>query len=159
MSSIAELYGFRDYHTIWDDGANAALKAKRKNPNVLHPGDEVTIPDKQEKQESRETTAHHVFQVKQSKLFLRLKTLDLDFVPLKNSAYEVALEDKESPRTGSTDKDAILKEEIHVPVAKVVDAEAKVTEVPKKGDPRDHKFDLKIATWIRYTSFPASRRA
>ena len=33
METIAEHYGFRDHHTIYDDANNAALKTKR--PMVL----------------------------------------------------------------------------------------------------------------------------
>ena len=35
IASIAEQNGFL-WDTIWDHGNNAGLKAKRKDPNVLH---------------------------------------------------------------------------------------------------------------------------
>ena len=46
LPKIAQENGFYDYLTIWDHGKNAQLKSKRKNPNVLAPGDELHIPDK-----------------------------------------------------------------------------------------------------------------
>jgi len=45
LSSIAAHYGFADHLAIYDNAANAELKKKRPNPNVLLPGDVVAIPD------------------------------------------------------------------------------------------------------------------
>src|SRR5512134_2279572 len=77
LPRIAEQNGFFDFHTIWDHADNAALKAKRKNPNVLLPGDELVIPDKQQRQESRPTDAKHTFRVKRAKNLLRIVLEDL----------------------------------------------------------------------------------
>ncbi len=43
--SLSAEYGFLA-NTIWDDPANAALKTRRKDMNVLFPGDTLVIPDK-----------------------------------------------------------------------------------------------------------------
>src|SRR5438552_12773167 len=117
LSGIAEHHGFHDYKTVWEDGSTAALSGKR-NPHVLQPGDVIKIPDKQAKQVVKPTTQSHPFQLKTNKLFLRVKVLDLDFNALKGSKYEAVLaaEDKKTPRTGTTDKDGILKEQIKRPV-------------------------------------------
>src|SRR3979490_2695044 len=61
VSRIAKQFGFADYRTIWDHPNNAALKDLRKNPNVLAPGDQLFIPDKQLRKESRPTGATHRF--------------------------------------------------------------------------------------------------
>ena len=53
LSGIANKYGFTSYKTIWDHAQNAELKKKRQNPNVIFPGDELFIPDKGQKEESR----------------------------------------------------------------------------------------------------------
>lgn len=73
VPGIAEEYGFTDWNLIWNDGANAALKAQRKDPNILFPGDRLTIPDRQEKHLSRGTDQQHRFRLGGKPL--RLKTV------------------------------------------------------------------------------------
>src|ERR1051325_8947818 len=46
LSTIARQYGHSDWKAIYDHPANAGFKKKRPNPNVIHPGDVVVIPDK-----------------------------------------------------------------------------------------------------------------
>ncbi len=45
LSSIASRYGFADFHTIYDDPANADFKKLRPDPNLIYPGDVLVIPD------------------------------------------------------------------------------------------------------------------
>lgn len=49
LAGIAQQYGFADYLKLWDLPENTGLKRLRQKPNVLFPGDEVFIPDKQPK--------------------------------------------------------------------------------------------------------------
>ena len=46
LSLIAARFGFRDPRVIWNHPDNAALRERRKNPNVLFPGDVLTIPER-----------------------------------------------------------------------------------------------------------------
>ncbi|HEY6946597.1 MAG TPA: peptidoglycan-binding domain-containing protein, partial [Candidatus Acidoferrum sp.] len=57
---------------VWDHPENADLKKLRKNPNILFPGDQVFIPDKEEKEESGPTDKRHSFVVDKEKLKLVL---------------------------------------------------------------------------------------
>ena len=59
ISSIAESYGFFPA-TIWNHDNNKDLRELR-DPNVLHPGDEVFIPDREIKTEIGETDKRHTF--------------------------------------------------------------------------------------------------
>jgi Putative peptidoglycan binding domain len=73
ISSIAKTHG-HFWETLWNDPANAKLKAARGNPNILFPGDRVTIPPIRNKVESRPNNARHRFVRKgvPSKFRLRL---------------------------------------------------------------------------------------
>ncbi|WP_321475355.1 peptidoglycan-binding domain-containing protein [uncultured Paludibaculum sp.] len=81
IAKIAEKYHFFDYTIIWDDGANADVKSKRTNPNILYPGDVVVIPDKTPKTETRPTTRTYTFKVKPQPLQVRLQIFDYDGEP------------------------------------------------------------------------------
>jgi hypothetical protein len=90
--SIAEEYGFLS-STIWDHPQNAALKAKRKSPNILYPGDEVFIPEKELKYESRSTGAKHNFQVKGEPNRLKLQLMRMG-KPRANEDYVLNIDGK-----------------------------------------------------------------
>jgi LysM repeat protein len=92
ISKIAAKYGFRDYRTIWNDGRNAALKQKRVNPNVLLPGDELQIPDKQVKTVPGSTTKRHTFKLAKAPLKLRLVLRDFDNEPIADTECELEIE-------------------------------------------------------------------
>jgi hypothetical protein len=73
LPSIADQFGFFTYETIWNHPQNADLKKRRGNPNVLLPGDQLFIPDKEIKSYSKPTNQRHTFQVKTTPLKLRIK--------------------------------------------------------------------------------------
>lgn len=64
LSSIAYSYGFSDWQQLWDHPANEKLRNRRKNPNVLYPGDIICIPDKRANPRGVVTNARHTFKVK-----------------------------------------------------------------------------------------------
>ncbi|HEY2588576.1 MAG TPA: peptidoglycan-binding protein [Tepidisphaeraceae bacterium] len=72
LSAIAVKYGFRDIDKIWNDGGNADLRSRRKDPNILFPGDELVIPDLETKSQSIGLDAAHQFKVKGKPLHLIL---------------------------------------------------------------------------------------
>ncbi len=93
LSSIAHRYGLK-WEKVWNHPKNSSLKEKRKNPNVLHPGDMLFVPDKEEKQESGATEQRHRFKVKgvPSKLILILK--DEEDNPRANVNYTLEVDDQ-----------------------------------------------------------------
>lgn len=86
LSSIAKKYGFPDYTIVWNHPGNSDLKNLRKNPNVLFPGDEVYIPDKEERIESGGTEQKHKFVVQKKTLKLRLVLEDIYEKPIAGAA-------------------------------------------------------------------------
>jgi len=83
ISSIADQEGLLP-DTLWN--ANPELKAKRKNPNALFPGDEVKIPDKNLKTVSVPTDQTHVFVLKRVPTKFRLVVERYEH-PLANKKY------------------------------------------------------------------------
>ncbi len=110
LSLIAEKYGFMDYQTIWGRDENADLRQKRQNPNTLFPGDQVFIPDKQLKKNSVDTGQLHRFQIKKSKLTLRLALEYADGSPLADVECELKVDGQAKPVT--TDDDGMIELEI-----------------------------------------------
>lgn len=92
FSGIALKYGFPDYRVLWNRPENSELKKKRKNPNVLFPGDQVFIPDKTVKQVSGGTDQRHTFELKTKPLFLKLELLREYDDPLSNTECELTVE-------------------------------------------------------------------
>ena len=92
LSKIAKDFGFTDYRVIWNDPDNAELKAKRKNPNVLYPGDKLTIPDRKLREESRPTDQKHRFVVQRPGLRLRLVLEDVYERPIANASCVLTIE-------------------------------------------------------------------
>jgi len=109
ISSIAFKYGFFP-DTIWNDSKNSKLKQDRKDPNVLMPGDEVYIRDKEEKEESCASEKHHRFKRKgvPEKLILQFK---LNGELRSDEPYIVDIDGMISE--GKTDKDG--QAEIPIP--------------------------------------------
>jgi hypothetical protein len=96
LSSLAERYGFRHLATIWERPENAALRAKRKDPHMLVPGDRVFIPDHGTKSFSRGTNSVHQFVAKRSGLKLRLRFLDVHGPDRASEPVQVAIDGQET---------------------------------------------------------------
>lgn len=94
LSQIAKVYGFPDYKILWDHPENANLKKLRKNPNILFPGDEVFIPDKEEKEESGSTDKRHTFVVDKETLKLRLVLEDIYEKPISGAQCALLVGDQ-----------------------------------------------------------------
>jgi len=85
LSKIAKDNGFPDYRLLWNHPNNADLKKERQNPNVLYPGDQVFIPDREEKQESGNTDKRHTFTVDKASLKLVLILEDVFEKPISGA--------------------------------------------------------------------------
>ena len=99
IPSIAKKNGFF-WETVWNHPKNGGLKAKRKDPNILFPGDEVFVPDLVIKQESRGTNAKHKFKLKGEQVRFKLQLMMMG-EPRKNEPYTLMIDGK--PYQGTTD--------------------------------------------------------
>jgi hypothetical protein len=91
MSSIADRNGLF-WETVWNRPENAELKEKRKDPNVLLPGDVVFIPDKRLQEKSGATGRLHRFRKKGVPARLRLRFLNDNQQPMSGAPYVIIVE-------------------------------------------------------------------
>jgi hypothetical protein len=73
LTSIAAKYGFADIKPIYEAAENAAFRARRPDPNVILPGDEIVIPERTKKSLSLATGERHRVVVKVPRRKLRVK--------------------------------------------------------------------------------------
>jgi len=109
ISSIAQSFGFL-WKTLWFHPNNADLRALRKDPNVLMEGDQIFIPTKGGKQESKPTDGTHSFVRKGVPAKLRLRLMK-DNEPRANQPYVLTID--ANILNGTTDGDG--KIEIFIP--------------------------------------------
>lgn len=108
IASIAFKYGFLP-DTIWNDAANAELKKKRKDPFLLYPGDEVTIPEKKRRHEQAATEKRNKFRRKGSLVEFSL-VLEENAKPLANQDYTLIIDSHFYE--GTTDSAGLLTQKI-----------------------------------------------
>jgi hypothetical protein len=104
--SLSERYGLF-VETIWQHADNADLKKKRKDMNVLFPGDVLVIPDKQPKELPGETGKRHTFRRKGIPAIFRLQVFDFE-EPRANQDYQLTVDGR--TYLGTTDEEGILIE-------------------------------------------------
>ncbi|MGO9272168.1 MAG: PGRP and LysM peptidoglycan-binding domain-containing protein [Terriglobia bacterium] len=102
LSKIAKENGFPDYHTIWDHPNNAQLKQQRQNPNVLFPGDQLFMPDMEQRQESGATDQRHTFVTTKGALKLRLVLEDIYEQPIAGAACTLVVQGQGYPVTSDS---------------------------------------------------------
>ena len=108
ISSIASEYGI-SWDKIWNHGDNADLKQRRKDPNVLFPGDVLVVPDKDAKEQACATDQRHQFKTKRKPTRIKIR-FTLDDQPRKNLSYELQVAGL--TLSGSLDGDGVLEAEI-----------------------------------------------
>jgi len=104
--SLSEEHGLFA-NTIWNDPQNAELKQKRKDMNVLMPGDVVYIRDLRIKEVDKPTTKQHVFRRKGIPALYRLQIFDVE-EPRKNQKYRLTVDGV--LHEGRTDAHGVLQE-------------------------------------------------
>jgi N-acetylmuramoyl-L-alanine amidase len=110
LSSIAGAAGFADWKTIYNHPNNASFRELRPNPNVIYPGDQLYIPDRNSGEESRSTDNTHAFKLNRQPVFLRLVLLDEAHKPLAGVAYTLTIDG--TPTQGTAGSDGLVEKTI-----------------------------------------------
>ncbi|MEP7119801.1 MAG: peptidoglycan-binding domain-containing protein [Byssovorax sp.] len=93
LPAIAESNGFARHDAIWSHPDNAELKKARGAAEILLPGDQLQIPDPEEKTVEVPDGQKHRFVVKSEKLELRLRIRDIASAPLGGASAILAVSD------------------------------------------------------------------
>lgn len=105
ISLLGELYGLAP-KTIWDHPANAGLRSKRKDPDILMPGDVLFIPEVRGREHPVLTDRRHIFRRKGTPAYLRLQFFH-GSVPRSHVPFRLELEN--STFEGFTDSNGVIE--------------------------------------------------
>ncbi len=108
ITSVAAKYGL-NWETIWNDPANAELKSERESPNLLVPGDQITVPELRLREESCTTSERHRFVKKGVPAKLRLRLTD-DGQPRSGEPYRLRVDGRTT--SGTVPEGGLL--ELHI---------------------------------------------
>jgi N-acetylmuramoyl-L-alanine amidase len=108
LHSISSGYGFT-WEKVWNHPDNSDLRSRRGDAQVLMPGDVVTIPDKELKEESRADGKCHRFKRKgvPAKIRIQIKRND---EPRANVPYRIDIDGRLSE--GTTDGNGLIELDI-----------------------------------------------
>ena len=103
--------GFDSWKTVWNDPANAELRDLRKDPQVLLPGDELTIPQRTATPKERcPVDKVHRFRLIRPRAWLNLRMQDEHGEPIVGARFKLDIEGE--VHEGETDRDGVLSVEI-----------------------------------------------
>ncbi|APR86243.1 Hypothetical protein A7982_11592 [Minicystis rosea] len=109
LEKVAHALGF-DADEVWNEPKNAELK-KQRDPNLLHPGDVLYVPDRTPQWLPLRSGTDNLYIAKVPRTTVRLVFKDVD-KPRANEPYVIL--GMGEPEEGTTDGDGVL--EIKVPV-------------------------------------------
>lgn len=130
LSSIAEIYGFAEYQTIYERPENAEFRQMRPNPNIIYPGDMLFIPDPENKESACATGQRHHFLVNRPQVRLRLCLKDDLHQPYQGVKYRLRV--GFNHYQGTTDGGGMMEQEIPATAS-----EGEITIFPKGNDTSD----------------------
>ena len=136
VSSVAGAAGI-PWRTVYDHPENADLKSRRKNPNLLVPGDVISVLDAKPKKVGYATGQTHKIVVSAMAVRLKIKLLDLEGKPIASKPFELAV--GAVKREGATNGEGLL--DVPIP-AEPKEAALKVWAQGKEKPPLAYKLAL-----------------
>lgn len=112
LSVIAEQHGFHDYSVLYDHPDNEGLKKIRPNPNVLEPGDKVSVPKLEERSEAAKVDSVTSFKLILPKKELRIVLKDRHGEPLADEPYDLHVQGRPPLKDQRTDGDGLIKQPV-----------------------------------------------
>lgn len=109
ISSIVQEHGLF-WEEIWNHPGNTELRRKRKDPNLLLPGDMVFLPDKEVKEVPASVETRHRFRRKGVPAYLRLRLVDTEEEPRRNLRYVLNIDG--NLHSGTTDEQGHIDQTI-----------------------------------------------
>ena len=109
LSSIAKKFGFSRWQTIYKHPDNEAFRKKRPNPNIVCPGDQLTIPERLIREENCTTDKRHKFVLKKQKTLLSIVVQDASGKPLDGKEYKLEIEGRNEPYRGVVESDGLVE--------------------------------------------------
>lgn len=151
VASIAFQYGLHEDY-VWNFADNAVLKQKRKDPNILFPGDQLVIPDKRVTPVSKPAGARHKFQRKGVPIKFQLRLLS-GGKPRNGLKYRLAI-DGSNVGEGTTDGEGWIRQPLSPDACS-----ARLTLLPDGQPPETHTLVLSGLDPIDTVSGAQSRLA
>lgn len=114
LSSIAAQYGI-PWKKIYNHPDNADFRRKRPDPNIICPGDQLQIPDLEQRKEEKSTDQKHVFVLERPKTTISIILQDEMGRPLANKKYIMQITGGSGPDVdvkGTTGSDGLVEQEI-----------------------------------------------
>jgi|TARA_B110000438_G_C15698611_1_gene600033 N-acetylmuramoyl-L-alanine amidase len=111
LTSLEEKYEI-PWKKIWNEGTNSQLKSRRKDPNILNPGDRIYIPDRIPRRGKSINNLKHLFRLSPRRptlnMIIRIRAVDGNEVALANESFEIHF-DGGSSKTGKTSRSGRIK--------------------------------------------------
>lgn len=102
LALIASRYGVSP-NKVWEHPENAALRQRKRTPNILHPGDHIYIPERTLASVSATTEARHRFRTRTTPTYLRIMIQDPAGHPYAQKRYRLQFDTE--VLEGDTDRD------------------------------------------------------
>ncbi len=122
LSRIAKNYGIHAWKRLWNSPDNERLRAKRKNPDLLYPGDEIVIPGIEVCEIIRGTDQSHAIVITNPQVDVIVTFRDAERTPLAQASYELsyATSDGKTRKSGALDGKGTLRQRIPAYVANLL---------------------------------------